>query len=161
MDLNIYSLENLLLAAIKSEVESEKVYVNLSNKFKNAFLKDKLKFLAGEEAKHRIFVESVYKKTFKDKAIILPEKISVPLPEIKTDGPVSEVFLSAMQAEKATYDFYNSLSEKFADDTSIKQTVIYLATMEMGHYKLLELEKETIDKYEDYDTSWPMIHIGP
>ncbi len=160
MDLSIYSLEDLLLAAIKSEVESEKVYVNLSDKFKNAFLKDKLKFLAGEEAKHRIFVESVYKKTFKGKAIILPEKISVPLPEIKTDGPVSEVFLSAMQAEKAAYDFYNSLSEEFKNDSAIKRTLAYLATMEMGHYGLLEIEKDTLDKYEDYDTVWPMTHIG-
>ncbi len=161
MDLNSFNLEDLLLAAIESEVLSKKVYSDLSNRFQNAFLKDKLKFLSSEEDKHRMFIQSVYKKTFGDKEIVLPEMSPVPLPQIKTDGPVSEVFFSAMQAEKAANEFYNALSEKFTDNPEIKKTLEYLATMEMGHYKLLEIEKKTIDRYEDFDTVWPMTHIGP
>jgi rubrerythrin len=161
MDLSIYSLEDLLLAALKSEIESEKVYSKLSDDVKNAFLKDKLKFLASEEVKHKSFVESMYKDRFPHKEIALPEKTPVPLPEIKMEGSISEIIGSAMDAEKATYDFYNSLSEKFVKNPALKRTLVYLAVMEMGHYKLLELEKETMEKYEDYDTAWPMIHLGP
>jgi hypothetical protein len=43
---------------------------------------------------------------------------------------------------------------------AIKRTLAYLATMEIGHYGLIEIEKDTLDKYEDYDTVWPMTHIG-
>ncbi len=161
MDLSIHSLEDLLLAALKGEVDSSEVYIKLSERVKNAFLKDKLKFLAGEEEKHKTFIESLYKDNFPNKEIVVPKKTSVPLPEIKLDVPISEVIKSAMEAEKAAYDFYNALSGKFENDSAIKRTLVYLAIMEMGHYKLLELEKETIDKYEDYDSVWPMVHLGP
>ncbi len=161
MDLHTYNLEELLLATLKSEVDSKEVYLKLADRIENAFLKDKLKFLAGEEEKHKTFVESLYAKEFPEKEILIPGKTPVPLPRIKIEGPVSEVIGSAMEAETAAYDFYNLLSDRFPDNSAIKKTLVYLARMEMGHYKLLEIEKETIDKYEDYDTLWPMIHLGP
>ena len=161
MDISTFSMEDLLLAAIKSEIESNAVYHKLADQIQNAFLKDKLRFLAEEEEKHRKVVESIFRKTVPNKAISLPKKSPVPLPKIKTEGLVSEVFESAMQAEMAAYDFYNALSEKFITDSELKRTMVYLAMMEMGHFKLLELEKETIDRYEDYDTAWPSIHLGP
>jgi rubrerythrin len=161
MEIDIFSLEDLLLAAIKSEIESKDVYQKLADHIQNAFLKDKLRFLATEEEKHRKVVESIFRKKVPGKTISLPEKSPVPLPEIKTDGLVSEVFQSAMHAEKASHDFYTALSEKFINDSALKRTMLYLAMMEMGHYKLLELEKDTIDRYEDYETAWPNIHLGP
>jgi hypothetical protein len=33
--------------------------------------------------------------------------------------------------------------------------------MEMGHYKLLEIEKDNSLKFESYEDSWPMMHVGP
>ena len=44
MDLSPYDLDVLLLAAIKSEIESKIVYSKLAKKVKNALLKDKLEF---------------------------------------------------------------------------------------------------------------------
>lgn len=161
MDISIFSLEDLLLAAIKSEIDSRTVYQMLASRIENAFLKDKLRFLADEEEKHRKVVESIFRKKIPNKAISLPEKSPVPLPEIRTEGPVSEVFESAMQAEMAAHDFYRQLSETFINDSALKRTMVYLAMMEMGHYRLLELEKETIDRYEEYETAWPGIHLGP
>lgn len=161
MDIDIYSLEDLLLAAMKSEIESKEVYEKLVERVHNAFLKDKLRFLANEEEKHRKVVASIFKKKLPDREISLPQKSPVPLPHIKTEGPVSEVFQSAMQAEKAAHDFYAALSTKFVNDSALKRTMLYLAMMEMGHYKLLELEKDTMDRYEDYETTWPSIHLGP
>lgn len=161
MDLSIFSIEDLLLAAIKSEIESKEVYRKLADRIENAFLKDKLQFLSNEEEKHRKVVESIFRKKIPNKAISLPEKSPVPLPVIKTDGLVSEVFESAMKAEIAAHDFYTGLSEKFVGDIPLKRAMIYLAMMEMGHYKLLELEKDTIDRYEDYETAWPSVHLGP
>ena len=68
MNLKEYDLKTLLLAAMKSEVESREVYETLANRVKNSLLKDRLNFLAGEEEKHRIFIESLYRKKFGDEA---------------------------------------------------------------------------------------------
>ena len=59
MDLTKYTLEELLITAIKSEVDSNTIYTKLANQVKNGLLKDKLHYLAKEEEKHNIFIESL------------------------------------------------------------------------------------------------------
>lgn len=66
-----------------------------------------------------------------------------------------------MQAEKAAHDFYISIAEKFNENKKIKNMILYIAQMEMGHYKLIEIEKENAEKFEAYNIEWPMMHIGP
>ncbi len=164
MDLSGFRLEDLLLSALKSEVDSKEVYSKLAERVKNFFLKDRLKFLAQEEDKHRIFFESLFRKNFPKKDIVVPEKTQVPLPKLKIafeNVPISEVMESAMEAELATHDFYISLSDRLTDDTAIKKTLLYIANMEMGHYKLLENERENAVEFEHFDQVWPMMHAGP
>lgn len=164
MDLSKYSIMELFLSALRSEINSREVYSKLASEVKNAFLKDKLKFLATEEEKHRIFLEEAFHENFPGKDIVLPERTPVPLPEIKKPDEnvlVSEVLMSAMEAEKAAHDFYNSFANRFAADSDMKKTLEYFAAMEMGHYKLLEIEKENMLRFESYDQYWPMMHVGP
>jgi len=164
MDLKKYTLEELLLAAMKSEVESNAVYAKIARNIKNGLLKDKLEFLAKEEEKHRAFIEHVYKKKFPKKLIVLPSKTSVPLPELRIpdeDAPLGSVLLSAMNAEQATYEFYKELSKQFTDDKIIRNTLTYFADMELQHYKILEIEKQSMDRFEEADVYWPMVHAGP
>ena len=66
-----------------------------------------------------------------------------------------------MDAEEAAQDFYKSLSCRFEDDTKIKTTLLYFAEMELGHYKLLEIEKQNMEHFEAADVYDPMVHIGP
>jgi rubrerythrin len=163
MDLSAFSMEDLLLSALRAETESRDVYKKLAAGVKNAFLKDRLKFLSEEEEKHRVFFEMLFKQRFQAKEIVLPEKTPVPLPKIKIEDeslPISEIFWRAMQAEMAAHDFYTILAEQFTDDPQVKKMLLYIATMEKGHYKLLEIEKENAEKFEDYDVEWPMMHIG-
>jgi len=164
MDLKKFQLEELLLAAIKSEVESNAVYAKIARNVKNGLLKDKLEFLAKEEEKHRLFIERIYKKRFPKKLIMLPSKTPVPLPEIlipDENVPLGAVLKSAMQAEQAAYEFYKELSKQFTDDTMIRNTLTYFADMERQHYKILEIEKESMDRFEEADVYWPMVHVGP
>jgi rubrerythrin len=164
MDLKKYSLEELLLAAMKSEVESNAVYTKIARNIKNGLLKDKLEFLAKEEEKHRLFIEQVYKKKFPKKLIILPSKTPVPLPELRIpdeDAPLGAVLLSAMGVEQAAYEFYKELSKQFTDDKMIRNTLTYFADMELEHYKILEIEKQSMDRFEEADVYWPMVHAGP
>ena len=163
MDLSAFELDELLLVAMKSEVDSNVAYKKLSKKVKNALLKDKLEFLANEEGKHREVIEDIFKNHFPDQEISLPRTTPVPLPEIiiEEGASLSKILKSAMDAEKAAQDFYQSLAERFEKDTKIENTLQYFAKMELGHYKLLEIEKENMEHFEEADVYWPMVHIGP
>lgn len=164
MDLSTYSLEDLLLTAIKSELDSNTIYTKIANQVKNGLLKDKLHFLAKEEQKHKTYVETLFKKKFPKKPINIPMKTAVPLPEIIiTDEsiPLSKILQQAMNAEQAAQQFYQSLAQRYTKDQQIHHTLIYFADMELGHYKILEIEKESMERFEDADIYWPMVHAGP
>ena len=164
MDLSSYSLEDIILTALKSEIDAKAIYLKIAEGVKNAILKDRLRFIADEEERHREFFEEMYNKNFPDKKIKLPDRIKVPLPELDiTDETMSlsEVFKGVMAAEKAAFEFYNSFADQFEKDTEVGKTLRYFANMEMGHYRLFELERENMEKYEDFDDDWPMMHIGP
>ena len=82
MDLSSFELDELFLAAIKSELESNKLYKKMAKKTKNGLLEDKLKFLANEEEKHRLFIEDIYRNHYPENKIVIPKISPVPLPEI-------------------------------------------------------------------------------
>ena len=163
MNLGHYDLEELLLAAIKSEVESNKLYTKMSKKTRNGLLKDKLEFLAKEEEKHREFIEEIFMNHFPEKKLIIPNETPVPIPEIKMteDTPLSSLLKQAMNAEQNASDFYKNLAERFEKGSKIFNTLKYFADMEIGHYKLLEMEKNSMERYEEDDVYWPMVHAGP
>lgn len=164
MDLRKYTLEDLLLAAMKSEIESNEVYTTIAEKVKNGLLKDKLKFLAKEEQKHKAFIEQVYKTQFPKKKLIIPKTTPVPLPTLAIpdeDVPLGTILKNAMLAEQAAHEFYQSLSKQFTKDDKIRHTLSYFADMELQHYRILEIEKESMDRFEEADVYWDMVHVGP
>jgi rubrerythrin len=165
MDLSIYSRQDLLLTALKSEIEARAIYSQLAEGVKNFILKERLNFLAGEEEKHRHFFERLFRKTYPDMELLVPEgKSPVPLPEITIDTenmPLSEVLESAMKAEMAAGEFYTGVADRFEKQPDIKKMLLYIASMEMGHHKILEIERDNARKFEDYDSEWPMMHVGP
>ena len=163
MDLSNFSLEDLFLTAMKSEIESKKLYLDMAKKTKNGLLQDKFQFLSGEEEKHRLYIEEIYLNHFPDKKIKLPDKTPVPLPEVEYDEetPMSVLLTQAMNAELAANKFYHSFSGLFEAGSRNHNTLLYFADMEMGHYKILEMEKESMERFEDADVYWPMVHAGP
>ena len=162
MELEKFDVEELLLVAIKSEIESKVVYTTLAERVKNSVMKDRLLFLAGEEDKHRAYLESLYRQKFGDKELKLPEKSDVPLPSVNTseDRLLSEIIEDAMRAELAAKDFYESLKSRF-EDSKIQAMLQILANMELGHYEILSRELENLKNFENYDQYWPMMHVGP
>ena len=164
MDIDKYSKKDLLLTALKSEEDSKNVYHDLAGRVKNFMLKDKLEFLSAEEQKHYDFFCRLWNEAFPKDAIILPEETPVPLPEITIDSEelrFSDIFLQAMNAEKAAHYFYLSLANKFKMDEKLSRRLKYIASMEMGHYRLLEIEKEQAEEFEIYDAEFDMMHVGP
>ncbi len=163
MDLEKFTLKDLLLAAIKSEIESKDIYSKIAASVSNALLKDKFKFLAGEEEKHRALIEQIYKGKFPEEPLKVPEKTPVPLPEIKfesEDVPLSEILRQAMDAELAAHEFYKSLAERFTEDREVRKNLLFFSSMEMGHYHLLKIELENIERFEEWEEFNPMVHIG-
>jgi len=163
MNLDSFKLEELLLTAIKSEIDSYKLYKKIAKKTKNGLLKDKLEFLAKEENKHQEFIEDIYKNHYPNEKIILTKETPVPMPKIELDEemPVSRLLQMAMKAEEKASDFYKSLAGRFEEGSKINNTLIYFADMEKGHYKILEMEKESMERFEEADVYWPMVHAGP
>jgi rubrerythrin len=163
MDLNSYDLEELLLAAIKSEEESNQLYTKMAKKTKNGLLEDKLIFLANEENKHRRFIEEIYANHYPENKLILPKESPVPLPKIEFNEktPLSQLLGQAMKAEESASQFYKSLSTRFENGSKIFNTLLYFSDMEIGHFKILKMEKESMERFEEGDVYWPMVHIGP
>ena len=163
MDLSSFDLEDLLLAAIKSEVDSKKLYSKMAKKTKNGLLQDKLKFLANEEEKHREFIEEIYMNHFPENKVEIPQESPVPLPEIPIDKnmPLSVLLKEAMKAEQSASNFYKSLAGRFEKGTKLNNTLLYFSDMETGHLKILEMEKESMERFEEGDVYWPMVHVGP
>ncbi len=164
MNIKDYSLEELLLTAMKAEIESKNVYSKLSNRVENFMLKERLTFLANEEERHRNFFSSLYNENYPGKTIVLPAKSPVPLPQITIDSetmPISQVLESAMQAEKIAHDFYIDISERFDKKPEVKNMLLYIAAMEMGHFKIIEIERENAEKFEGYNLDYPLMHVGP
>ena len=67
------------------------------------------------------------------------------------DTPLSVLLKEAMNAEQTASDFYKSLAERFEEGTKLNNTLIYFSDMEKGHYKLLEMEKESMERFEEGD----------
>mgnify|MGYP000639710492 CR=1 FL=1 len=162
MELENFELKILLLAAIKSEIESKEVYETLASRVKNALFKDRLLFLANEEEKHHAFLESLYRQKFAGEEIKLPEKSPVPLPVVDTseDRLLSEIIEDAMKAELAAKEFYEGMKKMFSDERT-KNMLQLFADMERAHYEILLQELENLKRFEDYDDYWPMMHMGP
>jgi len=163
MKLDHFDLDKLLLTAMKSEVESKELYNKLAERTDNGLLKDKLKFLAVEEEKHRLFVEEIFKNHYPNEKIEMPDKSPVPMPGVNLteNTPLSELLKQAMDAEKAASEFYKSLAQRFENQTKMHNTLMYFADMEIEHFKILENEKESMERYEESDVYWPMTHVGP
>jgi rubrerythrin len=164
MNLSKYTKKELLLSAIKSEIESHRIYTLLAEKIENGLMKDKFIFLAREEQKHKNFLESIFKNEFTKENLVLPEKTPIPLPKVTIPDneniSISTILAQSIEAEKAAADFYRSLSEQFTDK-DIKHMLHYFSDMEIGHMRLLEQEKDSMEWFEQADVYWPMIHAGP
>ena len=132
MDLSNYTLEDLFITAIKSEIDSRRVYATQANRVKNIFLKEKLRFLSAEEEKHRILLEDEFHRKFPGKKIIVPKKSPVPLPELnipEEELPIADALEKAMEVELAARDYYLSLSEIVENPPHLRRTLEFVVAV--------------------------------
>jgi len=145
--------------AVKSELDSKKVYESMAEKTSNFVLKEKLKFLAKEEKKHKEILENLFSKLYPDETLKISEKSLISKIDAES-SELPELLEKAMESEKIEEKFYRDLAEK----SEYKDILLYLANVEKGHYTILEAEHNMIMQYPDYyhkDWDTDMIHLGP
>ena len=166
VDVSTLSVDKALVMALKSEADAEAVYSKLHLRVKNFILRDKLSFLIDEEKKHQKLLHEIFQKRFPGKTPSDPGKSIAPRLSIALteDLSVLDLLEAAMDAEKATEEFYDGLSEN-VEERGLKDILLYLASMEHSHYFLLKGEAELAARDEQYtqreEFHYDMVHIGP
>ena len=133
-----------LSLAIYNEQSAFDFYTKLSDLIKNDSGKQKFKFLADDERRHRKLLEDHYKKITAGTAFPFdPAKVKTIKVEVKDGTTASEALDIGIKAEKEAYEFY-SKSATEAKDPEAKKMFLMLAEQEDRHYNLLTAEKQAV-----------------
>jgi len=139
------SLQDLLGVAIRAEIEAAEIYRRLLNQDLNEETRQKVEKLVEQEENHEETFWSIMKDFFPEEEITLPENSGITNPvEISEDLSLEELFQTAMDSEKESEEFYNTLREKF-EDKEAKRTLGFLAASEREHYETLKEELKKIN----------------
>jgi rubrerythrin len=149
MELKKYKMEDLFLAALKAETESQKMYRMLARKTDNSLLQNKLLFLADEEEKHRMHIERMFRSETGIKKVRLPTK--GPVPYLALEPPQASLTAVkmmgiAIEVEKAATEFYGDFANMFPTGSDESFLLAYFSSMERGHWVLLGNELEFLKK---------------
>lgn len=133
----------LLDVAIKNEEDSYNFYMDIHKKVKDNEVKDTLKFLAGEEKKHKEFLLNYRKGGLSKNALKLDAVIDYKIaehaekPDLKKDLNTVDVYLVAANRELNSYNFYKSLSD-VQPAGEVKDMLLKMANEEMKHKEKVE-----------------------
>jgi rubrerythrin len=158
----------ILAIAIRSEKEAADIYSRLNDRVKNKLLKRKLEFLIFEEKKHRQILERLFYQRFRDKKLKEPDKSLLPPPKdyLAEKASVLDLFKIALDAEKASEDFYNKAQQR-AEDQATKKILEYLSRVERSHYFVIKSEIDLLEFFpsyynvEEFHFGHEMVHVGP
>jgi rubrerythrin len=139
--MNADEYKRIISLAIDREVESYSFYRTISDKVKDDGMKRIFNELAGEETKHREFLEGLLAKgttSFHFNAH-MDYKVtnSMPSPKLSADMKPIDGILLAIKKELEAMQMYGQLANS-STDADQKKTFTELATMERGHKNRLE-----------------------
>lgn len=156
-----YTVKDILNIALTAEEEAELYYRRLEETTDNAFLKEKLSYLAVEEKRHHSILLNLMEREGVS-AQVRDAHAASELPSMLFDAtqPMSVLIERAMAGEDAARAFYEHLAED-VDGAQERAMLLYLAQMEASHYVMLEAELDAVKNLEDYDAFNDMMHAGP
>jgi rubrerythrin len=127
--------------AIAKEVESYVFYRSVHEKVKDAALKSTFRELAGEEVKHREFLEGLLVKPMKelhfDESRDYKVSKTIDRPTVTIDMKPLDGLKLAIKKEEDAMELYKGLSAA-ARDADVKRMFDSLAKMETSHKARLE-----------------------
>jgi len=145
------SLKTLLGLAIRAEIDSQKIYLRLARRLKNALLREKIGILALEEKKHEKALRNLFAASFPRAVLVIPDKTEeklLPSVVIRPSSSLADVLEQAMKAERAAEVFYAKLSRRVKGDK--KKLLQYLSRVEKSHFLMLRSEYSLALQFEDY-----------
>ena len=137
------SLSELLGIAIKREEAAFDFYMDLNSKIEDQSTKDTLKWIAGEEQKHKNFLINYRDGKYDDTALRMDKVVSYKIaeymqePEISADSKPSEIFLLASHRELKSYHFYTKLAELHPTGEA-QEIMLKMANEELKHKEKME-----------------------
>jgi len=133
--------KKIIQNAISKEVESYVFYQSITEKVKDAALKSTFKELAGEEKKHREFLEGLLMKPMKelhfDESKDFKVSKTIERPTVTIDMKPLDGLKLAIKKEEDAMELYKGLSA-VSKDAEMKKTFDSLAKMEISHKVRLE-----------------------
>jgi rubrerythrin len=153
----VSGLEALSLA-IYNEQSAFDFYTKLSDTIKNPSGKEKFKFLASDEKRHRELLEKYYTQASGERKFPFDankvKKIQV---EVKDSTTAYEALDIGIKAEKEAYEFYTK-NAKSSKDRESKKMFLMLAGEEDRHYNVLMAERQaSIDQFYWFSLDTPGI----
>ncbi|HJY64209.1 MAG TPA: ferritin family protein [Ignavibacteria bacterium] len=138
--------------AIRTEIDSQLVYEELSDLCNDELLKERFLNLSKEERKHQLIFEKKYADMFPEVELVLPPT-QLPHkaidPDLKKKLSIKDVLLMAIDEEKRACEFYGNYA-KNVKDLSGQRMFKLIADMEYQHQMILEAEYEVLKKYPNY-----------
>jgi len=137
------TLNEVLEKAIQKEIESQRLYTELSQKVSEQAAKDAFMSLFREEQRHQSILERYLHGEIKDGALssgqVIDYKIAEHLdqPEVTPGMKLEDVFLLAANREKASHEFYLSLAEVHPPG-QVRRLLEELALQELKHKQKVE-----------------------
>jgi len=161
------TLRQSLEIALASETRAREIYETLYGRVGNMMMRDKLKFLAGEEQKHYDMLRAVFEEKIGGTPAE-PDPSLLPRMVVEFDfekAELTELWKAAMDAEEVSAEHYDGLAGRVSGRAKVMFN--YLANVEKSHYYLLKSEYEVlaeIDSYtrtDDFPFGMNMINLGP
>ncbi len=137
------TVKDVLKKAIQKEIESQRLYTNLSQKMTDQAAKDAFEKLSQQEKGHQKLLEQYLRGEIKEGALsseqVIDYKIAEYLdqPEITFDMKLKDVFLLAANREKASHEFYLSLAG-IHPVGKVRRLLKKLASQELEHKQKVE-----------------------
>jgi rubrerythrin len=153
----VSGLEALSLA-IYNEQFAFDFYTKLSETIKNPSGKEKFKFLASDEKRHRELLEKYYTQvTGEQKFPFDANKMKRIQVEVKDSTTAYEALDIGIKAEKEAYEFYTKKAQS-SKDLKAKNMFLMLAGEEDKHYNVLMAERQAlIDQFYWFSLDTPGI----
>lgn len=144
-------INKLLGYAMRAEIDSDRVYTELSNRVKNSLLMEKFRLLAFEERKHKTVLDNLFDAMYPGDTPEVPEKVDpklLPSVIIRPSSDLIDILRQAMEAEKAAQAFYAGLGKRV--ELAKKKIFQYLSKVERSHYLMLRSEYSMAQQFADY-----------
>ncbi len=133
------TLDDMLGMAISIEEQNRDFYQDKASRIKNVSVTNLYSYLAREEGKHVEYLKA-YQKNKKVPDVESKTTDFKPVFDAEfTDERMHEigVYLAALRLERKTEYFYTELSRR-TDDTILREFFDKLASIERGHYELID-----------------------